>query len=376
MNISLQTTEEYAHKLYPRVTKQEMLSAQAHEEKENIENEIINNPTKTDSRTLNPILQLYQNNSKTIDKIAMSGSYVGMVLHGLAAAVPFLNFIPKPAKESINKLGTFYSRYLSGVPMIIFSLPKFIAKDAIKALAQISAAVSFPFIKTVENMPVGSSLFVGVKTAIEAIEEYQGPKIQRKSDSLQHQAEEFIVNYGRMWKDSLSKLSSGTSSIPEKFQHFCNTIFLPGYSVAQVLGMVFCRGHLEDHTSKLSDGIARVTRTERGLLGTITDFCLLGSRIPAERTVGLTFVGSSLISLTTPWVDKVFAKYPKAAQENILNILGRTCKALDELGNVLWSRIPKEPKIENSNLEHDLEAKNSIVTFTKEPIKSNLIPIS
>ena len=44
MNISLQTTEEYTHKLYPRVIKQEMLSTQAHKGKENIENGIINKP--------------------------------------------------------------------------------------------------------------------------------------------------------------------------------------------------------------------------------------------------------------------------------------------------------------------------------------------
>jgi hypothetical protein len=276
----------------------------------------------------------------------MSGSYVGIALHGLASAAPILKFIPKPIQEITDKLATFYSRYLSGLPMVIFALPKFIAKDSIKALGQISAAVSFPFIKTVENMPVGSSLFCGVKTAIEAIEEYKGPKVQRKSDSLKHQTEEFIVNYGRMWKDSLSKLISGDSSITEKFRHFCNTIFLPGYSAAQALGMFFCRGRLVDqNTSKLSDGIARATRTERGLLGTFTDLFLLGSRIPAEKTVGLTFVGSSLLSLATPWVDKVFAKHPKAVQEHILNVLGQTCKALDELGNVLWSKIPKEPNL-------------------------------
>jgi hypothetical protein len=141
--------------------------------------------------------------------------------------------------------------------------------------------------------------------------------------------------------------------------------------------MLFCRDRLADkNASELSDGIARATRTERGLLGTFTDIFLLGSRIPAERTVGLTFVGSSLLSLGTPWVDKVFAKHPKAVQENILNILGQTCKALDELGNVLWSKIPKEPEIDNSNLEHSLEAKNGIVAFIRKPVESNLVPVS
>ncbi|MBU6197027.1 MAG: hypothetical protein KGO93_05625 [Cyanobacteria bacterium REEB446] len=374
MNISLQTTEEYTHKLYPRVIKQEMLSTQAHEGKENIENGIINkppvnseskeqeqkeqeqvenihNPTKTDSSSLNPILKLYQNNSESLNKLAMSGSYVGIALHGLAAAAPFLNFIPKPVKELTDKLATFYSRYLSGVPMMIFSMPQFIAKDTIKALAQISAAVSFPFIKTVENMPVGSSLFCGIKTAIEAIEEYKGPKVNRKSDSLLHQIEEFTSNYGRMWKDSLSKLLSKEGSLEEKFRNFCNITFLPGYSVAQGLGMLFCKERISDKTSsKLIDGIARGTRTERGILGVFTDIFLLGSKIAAARTVGITFAGSSLLSLTTPWVDKIFNKHPKETQEKILNILGQTCKALDELGNVLWSKIPKEPNINNSNL--------------------------
>ena len=374
MNISLQTTEEYAHKLYPRVTKQDMLSPKAHEENENIE---INNLTEIDSKPLNPILQLYQNNSKTLDNIAMSGSYIGIALHGLAATAPFLNFIPKPAKELTDKLATFYSRYLSGVPMMIFSMPQFIAKDTIKALAQISAAVSFPFIKTVENMPVGSSLFCGIKTALEAIDEYKGVKVKRKSDSLLHQIEEFTSNYSRMWKDSLSKLLSKEDSLEEKFRNFCNITFLPGYSAAQGLGMLFCKERISDKTnSKLIDGITRGTRTERGILGVFTDIFLLGSKIAAARTVGITFAGSSLLSLTTPWVDKIFSKHPKETQEKILNILGQTCKALDELGNVLWSKIPKEHRIDNSNLEHNLESKNSIVTFTREPIESNLIPVS
>ena len=290
----------------------------------------------------NPILNFYQNNSEILDKVAMSGSWVGIGLHGLAAAAPLLKFVPEPVKELTDKLATFYSRYLSGVPMVIFALPKFIAKDTIKALGQLSAAVSFPFIKTVENMPVGSSLFCGIKTAIEAIEDYKGPKVTRKSDSLVHQLEEFTVNYGRMWKDSVANLFSGESSIGEKFRHFCNATFLPGYSAAQALGMLFCRGRLADQKeSPFAEGIARGTRTERGVLGTLTDIFLLGSKIPAEKRVGYTFVGSSLLSLATPWVDKVFAKHPKEAQENILNILGQTCKALDELGNVLWSKIPK-----------------------------------
>ena len=236
--------------------------------------------------------------------------------------------------------------YLSGVPMMIFSMPQFIAKDTIKALAQISAAVSFPFIKTVENMPVGSSLFCGIKTAIEAIEEYKGPKVNRKSDSLLHQIEEFTSNYGRMWKDSLSKLLSKEGSLEEKFRNFCNITFLPGYSAAQGLGMLFCKERISDKTSsKLIDGIARGTRTERGILGVFTDIFLLGSKIAAARTVGITFAGSSLLSLTTPWVDKIFNKHPKETQEKILNILGQTCKALDELGNVLWSKIPKESNL-------------------------------
>lgn len=294
----------------------------------------------------NPILNFYQNNSQVLDKVAMSGSWVGIALHGLAAAAPVLKFVPEPVKELTDKLATFYSRYLSGVPMVIFALPKFIAKDTIKALGQISAAISFPFIKTVENMPVGSSLFCGIKTAIEAIEDYKGPKVERKSDSLMHQLEEFAVNYGKMWKDSFDKLLSPDSSAGEKFRHFCNTTFLPGYSAAQALGMLFCRGRLADQKeSPLAEGIARGTRTERGVLGTLTDLFLLGSKIPAERTVGYTFVGSSLLSLATPWVDKVFAKHPKEMQENILNILGQTCKALDELGNVLWSKIPKREEV-------------------------------
>jgi hypothetical protein len=115
--------------------------------------------------------------------------------------------------------------------------------------------------------------------------------------------------------------------------------------------MLFCKERISDKTSsKLIDGIARGTRTERGILGVLTDIFLLGSKITAARTVGITFAGSSLLSLTTPWVDKIFNKHPKETQEKILNILGQTCKALDELGNVLWSKIPKEPKIDNSNL--------------------------
>jgi hypothetical protein len=154
-----------------------------------------------------------------------------------------------------------------------------------------------------------------------------------------------------MWKDSLSKLLSKEGSLEEKFRNFCNITFLPGYSAAQGLGMLFCKERISDKTSsKLIDGIARGTRTERGILGVFTDIFLLGSKIAAARTVGITFAGSSLLSLTTPWVDKIFSNHPKETQEKILNILGQTCKALDELGNVLWSKIPKEPKINNSNL--------------------------
>ncbi|MFM7457771.1 MAG: hypothetical protein ACKO3R_03810 [bacterium] len=332
-----------------------LITLENYQEKENLENEIPHQPLASNlhapQQALNPVLQFYANNSESLNKLAMSGSYVGITLHGLAAAAPFLNFIPKPVKELTDKLATFYSRYLSGVPMIIFSMPQFIAKDTIKALAQISAAVSFPFIKTVENMPVGSSLFCGIKTAIEAIEEYKGPKVNRKSDSLLHQIEEFASNYGRMWKDSLSKLLSKDGSLEEKFRNFCNITFLPGYSAAQGLGMLFCKERISDKSSsKLIDGVARGTRTERGILGVFTDIFLLGSKIAAARTVGITFAGSSLLSLTTPWVDKIFSKHPKETQEKILNILGQTCKALDELGNVLWSKIPKEPKINNSNL--------------------------
>jgi hypothetical protein len=368
MNISLQTTEEYTHKLYPKVTKQEMLSSQKentntdnttiHQSTVNSEGEEqeemgenIHNPTKTDSRPLNPFLQFYQDNSKTLDNIAMSGSYVGIALHGLASAAPFLKFLPKPVTEMTDKLATFYSRYLSGIPMVIFSIPQFIAKDTIKAIGQVSAAVSFPFIKTVENMPVGSSLFCGIKTALEAIEEYKGPKVKRKSDSLLHQIEEFTSNYGRMWQGSLSKLLSKEYSLEEKFRNFCNITFLPGYSAAQALGMLFCRERISDkNSSKIIDGVTRGTRTERGILGVLTDLFLLGSKVTAVRSVGITYAGSSLLSLATPWVDKIFSNHPKETQEKILNILGQTCKALDELGNVLWSKIPKEPKINESNL--------------------------
>ena len=320
------------------------ITLENHQDKENTENKHQSPASNLHSpqQPLNPVLQFYENNSESLNKLAMSGSYVGIALHGLAAAAPFLNFIPKPVKELTDKLATFYSRYLSGVPMMIFSIPQFIAKDTIKALAQISAAVSFPFIKTVENMPVGSSLFCGIKTAIEAIEEYKGPKVNRKSDSLLHQIEEFASNYGRMWKDSLSKLLSKEDSLEEKFRNFCNITFLPGYSAAQGLGMLFCRERISDkNSSKLIDGIARGTRTERGILGVFTDIFLLGSKVAKMRTVGITFSGSSLLSLTTPWVDKIFSNHPKETQEKILNILGQTCKALDELGNVLWSKIPK-----------------------------------
>jgi len=345
------------HKLEPDIQNQveEPTSLENYQEEENLENKIPHQPLASNlhapQQALNPVLQFYENNSESLNKLAMSGSYVGIGLHGLAAASPFLNFIPKPVKELTDKLATLYSRYLSGVPMIIFSIPQFIAKDTIKALAQCSAAVSFPFIKTVENMPVGSSLFCGIKTAIEAIEEYQGPKVNRKSDSLLHQVEEFASNYGRMWKDSLSKLLSKDVSLEEKFRNFCNITFLPGYSAAQGLGMLFCKERISDKSSsKLIDGVARGTRTERGILGVFTDIFLLGSKIAAARTVGITFAGSSLLSLATPWVDKIFGNHPKETQEKILNILGQTCKALDELGNVLWSKIPKEPKINNSNL--------------------------
>jgi hypothetical protein len=154
-----------------------------------------------------------------------------------------------------------------------------------------------------------------------------------------------------MWKDSLSKLLSKEGSLEEKFRNFCNITFLPGYSAAQGLGMLFCRERISDkNSSKLIDGIARGTRTERGILGVLTDFFLLGSKIAKMRTVGITFSGSSLLSLTTPWVDKIFSNHPKETQEKILNILGQTCKALDELGNVLWSKIPKETNIDDSNL--------------------------
>ncbi len=321
-----------------------------HENKENAENDITHQSLASNlhapQQPLNPLLQFYQNNSEYLNKLAMSGSYVGIGLHGLASVAPFLKSLPKPVREMPHKLATFYSRYLSGIPMVIFSIPQFIAKDTIKAIGQISAAVSFPFIKTVENMPVGSSLFCGIKTAIEAIEEYKGPKVSRKSDSLLHQIEEFTSNYGRMWKDSLSKLLSNESSLEEKFRHFCNISFLPGYSGAQALGMLFCRERISDkNSSKIIDGIARGTRTERGILGVVTDIFLLGSKIAASRTVGITFAGSSLLSLATPWVDKIFSKHPKETQEKILNTLGQTCKALDELGNVLWSKIPKESNL-------------------------------
>jgi hypothetical protein len=330
------------------------ITLENHQDKENAENDKHQSPASnlhSPQQPLHPLLQFYENHSESLNKLAMSSSYVGIALHGLASILPFLKSIPKAVTEITDKSATFYSRYLSGIPMVIFSIPQFLAKDTIKALAQISAAVSFPFIKTVENMPVGSSLFCGIKTAIEAIEEYKGPKVNRKSDSLLHQIEEFASNYGRMWKDSLSKLLSKEDSLEEKFRNFCNISFLPGYSAAQGLGMLFCRERISDkNSSKLIDGIARGTRTERGILGVFTDIFLLGSKVAKMRTVGITFSGSSLLSLTTPWVDKIFSNHPKETQEKILNILGQTCKALDELGNVLWSKIPKETNIDDSNL--------------------------
>ena len=331
------------------------ITAENHGNKENAENDITHQSLASNlhapQQPLNPLLQFYQNNSESLNKLAMSGSYVGIGLHGLASAAPFLKFLPKPVTEMTDKLATFYSRYLSGIPMVIFSIPQFIAKDTIKAIGQISAAVSFPFIKTVENMPVGSSLFCGIKTALEAIEEYKGPKVKRKSDSLLHQIEEFTSNYGRMWQGSLSKLLSKEYSLEEKFRNFCNITFLPGYSAAQALGMLFCRERISDkNSSKIIDGVTRGTRTERGILGVLTDLFLLGSKVSAVRSVGITYAGSSLLSLATPWVDKIFSNHPKETQEKILNILGQTCKALDELGNVLWSKIPKEPKNNESNL--------------------------
>lgn len=85
-------------------------------------------------------LKLYREKQPFLEGAAMKGSYVGMALHGLAAISPFFNFLPKPLTQFTDKLATFYSRYLSGVPMVIFSIPQFLAKDSVKALGQLSAA--------------------------------------------------------------------------------------------------------------------------------------------------------------------------------------------------------------------------------------------
>ena len=140
----------------------------------------------------------------------------------------------------------------------------------------------------------------------------------------------------------------------EKFRHLCNMTFLPGYALCQVGGMLFCRERLEDsNASPVAGAIARGVRTLRGILGTATDFFLLGSDKKEDRTVGSAFVASSLLSIVGPWVDKIFGAYPKETQEKILNVVGQTCKALDELGNVLWAKIEKKPE-EKASFEDEV----------------------
>lgn len=297
--------------------------------------------TATPAEETSSFRSLYKGKQAFLEGAAMKGSYVGMALHGLAAVSPFLNFLPKPLTQFSDKLATFYSRYLSGVPMVIFSIPQFLEKESVKALGQLSAAFSFPFIKTVENMPVGSSFFCGVKTAIEAIEEYKGPKAEKKSDSIFHQIEEFAINYSRMWKDSLSRIGAA-ESLKEKYKLLCNLVFLPGYSLVQGLGMKLCRDRISDsNQSKGMEALSRWTRTLRGILGIATDFFLLGSERADVRRVGTIFSASSILSLVPPWADKLFAKYPKETREKMINVIGQSCKALDELSNALWSKLPK-----------------------------------
>ena len=164
----------------------------------------------------NPLIDLYTKHEEKIKPAAINGSMLGIGLHGIAAAAPFLNLLPNSVKAVSDKTATFYSRFLSGVPMAIFSLSKFRDKNSIQGIGNLITAASFPLINTVENMPIASSLFCGINTAFEAIEKYPGAdKVTRKSDSIMHQLEEFAINYKKTWQHSAEEIKK-VNSVWEK----------------------------------------------------------------------------------------------------------------------------------------------------------------
>ncbi|NQY79696.1 MAG: hypothetical protein HRT47_05225 [Candidatus Caenarcaniphilales bacterium] len=300
-----------------------------------IDNEELKDPHENRSG----ITKFLINNQKKLNDLAMKICYGGIGVHQLAAASPILKFIPKPISNLFEKGATLYSRVLSGLPAAIFAIEDHKEKNIIPLIGKLSATLSFPLIETVENMPVASSLFCGINTALEAIEEYKGEKVTRKSDGFFHQLEEFAINYSRTWKDSLNKFMNKGGSFMEKFKNLFNVVSLPGYSIAQTLGMLLCRNRMADsesHTFK--NKIAVGARTLRAILGIATDFFLLDSKDKSKRTVGATFVASSVLSLIPPWANLLFKGQSQENIDNLINIFGQECKSLDELGNALWAK--------------------------------------
>lgn len=283
---------------------------------------------------------------KKLNDIAMKICFGGIGLHSTAAFSPFLKFIPKPLSDFFEKGVTIYSRVLSGLPAAIFAIEDHKEKNIIPLIGKLSATLSFPLIETVENMPVASSLFCGINTALEAIEEYKGEKVTRKSDSFIHQIEEFLINYSRAWKDSLNKFMNKEENLMDKFKSFFNMVSLPCYSAVQALGMILCRDRMVDiESNSLKNKVAISTRTLRAILGIATDFFLLDSKEKSKRTVGATFVASSILSLVPPWANAIFKGQGQENIDNLINVFGQACKSLDELGNALWAKTKQSAKV-------------------------------
>lgn len=305
------------------------------------------------------------NNQKRLNDLAMKLCYGGITLHGTAAFSPFLKLIPKPLSDLFEKTATLYSRFVSGLPFSVFAIEDHKDKNIIPLIAKLSSTFSFPLIETVENMPVASSLFCGINTALDAIEDYKGEKVKRKTNSIFHQIEEFVINYSRTWKDSLSKFR-GKGSLMDKYKSFFNMVSLPGYTIVHVLGMFLCRNRIaESDSNSFKNKVAIGTRTLRAILGIATDFFLLDSKEKSKRTIGATYIASSIFSLVPPWANVIFKGKSQENIDNLINVFGQTCKSLDELANALWAKAKQINNPSNSNEKKVRETYND---YSFEPL--------
>ncbi|MCH2228497.1 MAG: hypothetical protein MK033_12045 [Candidatus Caenarcaniphilales bacterium] len=306
-----------------------------------------------------PIIKFLIKNRDKLNVQAMKFCYGGIGIHQLAALSPLVKFIPKSISNLFEKGATLYSRILSGLPAAIFAIDDLKEKNIVPMIGKLSATLSFPLIETVENMPVASSLFCGINTALEAIEEYKGEKVTRKSNSFFHQLEEFGINYARAWKDSLNKLGDEKTDAKDKFKSLFNLVSLPGYSLVQGVGMILCRDRMADTESdSLKNKVAIGIRTLRAVLGIATDFFLLGSEKPSQRRVGATFVASSVLSLFPPWAHTILKGQSQETIDNWINVFGQECKSLDELGNALWAKAKQAVKAPSLEEEMDASIEN------------------